>query len=106
MLAYTVRCTFQDEDLARDWVIWLRDEHLAEVVAAGAMDAEVLWLDPTDDEGSVTCQVCYHFPSREAFESYERDHASRLREEGLRNFPLERGLVYARSTGEVVVRAG
>jgi hypothetical protein len=36
------------------------------------------------------------------FEDYERDHAPRLRAEGLRLFGPEKGAVYRRSLGTVV----
>ena len=101
MIAYTVSCTFNDPAIADEWIGWLRDEHLAEVCAAGALDAEVIRFDGTP----VRCEVRYHFASREAFVAYERDHAPRLRAEGLKRFPPERGLQYARSLGDVVHRA-
>ena len=104
MLAYTVRCTFTDPTVADEWIAWLNDEHLADVRAGGAAEAVVIRLDPADGANELTCEVRYHFPSREAFAGYERDHAPRLREEGLQRFPPERGLVYSRSTGEVVGR--
>jgi hypothetical protein len=50
--------------------------------------------------------VRYHFPSREAFAAYERDHAPRLRADGLRRFPPERGVSYRRSVGVVRLTAG
>lgn len=68
--------------------------------AAGASDAEVV-----RHEGQpIECSVRYRFPDRHAFEVYERDHAPRLREEGLRKFPLELGLHYTRTVGTVVAR--
>ena len=105
MIAYTVRCTFKSESVAEEWIEWLRREHLAQVCAAGALDAEVIRFD-SDVDGGVVCEVRYHFESREAFAAYERDHAPRLRAEGLKRFPPERGLRYERSTGEVVASAG
>jgi hypothetical protein len=101
MFSYTVVCTFDDARVAEEWITWLRDEHLAEVCAAGAMDAEVIRCDGL--AGHARCEVRYHFASREAFEAYQRDHAPRLRAEGLKRFPPERGLKYERTTGEVVV---
>lgn len=101
MIAYTVTCTFADPAVAEEWVAWLRDEHLAEVCAAGAVDAEVIRVDG----GPVQCQVRYHFASRRAFEAYEQDQAPQLRAKGLTRFPPERGLKYQRSVGEVVVPA-
>lgn len=102
MIAYTVTVTFDDPKVADEWIAWLRDEHLAEVIAGGVLDAEVIRFDQalqTPCRG----EVRYHFASREALEIYERDHAPRLRAEGLKRFPPERGLVYARSLGEVVI---
>lgn len=98
MFAYTVACTFDDAGVAEEWVAWLRDEHLADVCAAGALDAEVVRLDGEPP----TVEVRYHFADRAAFGRYEAEHAPRLRAEGLARFPLERGLHYRRSTGEVV----
>ena len=98
MFTYTVRCTFSDPAVVDEWIAWLRDEHLADVCAAGAVDAEVVRLDGEP----LRIEVRYRFADRAAFDRYERDHAPRLREEGLRRFPLERGLSYARRTGEIV----
>ena len=98
--AYTVSCTFDDPAVADRWIEWLESEHLADVCAAGAADAEVVRLDGEP----LRCEVRYHFASRADFETYERDHASRLRAEGLDRFPLSLGLTYTRTTGEVVAR--
>ena len=104
MFSYTVACTFDDPRVADEWIAWLRDEHLADVCAAGAVDAEVIRCDAAGEAGRKTrCEVRYHFASRAAFDAYVRDHAPRLREEGLKRFPPERGLVYQRSSGEVAV---
>jgi hypothetical protein len=103
MFAYTVSCMFDDPRVAEEWIAWLRDEHLAEVCAAGALVAEVIRCDGVSD-GKTRCEVRYHFASRAAFAQYEREHASRLRAEGLKRFAPERGLKYERSTGEVVAR--
>ncbi len=97
-IAYTVACTFDSEDVAERWLDWLRAGHLADVMAAGATAAYGVRLDGSP----VVCEARYRFASRAAFEAYERDHAPRLREEGLERFPLSLGLRYARSVGEVV----
>lgn len=102
MFSYTVRCTFEDESVAKEWIEWLRNEHLAEVLAAGALDGELIRFDPSPADAPGTracCEARYHFSSREAFAAYERDHAPRLRAEGLKRFPSQRGIVYSRSTG-------
>ena len=83
-IAYTVAATFSDYGLAEEWLRWLEAGHIAEVLAGGASDAEIVVLD----EPSLTYEVRYHFPSREAFANYEKEHAPRLRAEGLE---IERG---------------
>ncbi len=96
--AYTVRCTFDDPAIAIEWLDWIRREHLDDVIAAGATGGDVVRLDGEP----CRCEVRYRFESRVAFEAYERDHAPRLRQIGLASFPLELGLHYERSTGEIV----
>ncbi|MEO1086369.1 MAG: DUF4286 family protein [Acidobacteriota bacterium] len=98
-IAYTVSCTFTSPDVASRWLGWLRDGHLADVVDAGAESAYAVRLDGSP----VRCEARYTFATRAAFEAYERDHAPRLREEGLALFPLDLGLEYSRSVGEVLV---
>lgn len=100
-VAYTVRCTFTDANVADEWVAWLRDEHVADVCRGGAESATVVRLDGDP----ITLEVRYRFPSRDAFDAYERDHAPALRDEGLRRFPLERGLRYERSVGTIALDA-
>ncbi|MEM7352926.1 MAG: DUF4286 family protein [Acidobacteriota bacterium] len=97
-IAYTVACTFTDPDVAEAWAAWLRDGHLADVCAAGAIEAHAVKMDGP----VIRYEARYRFASREAFEAYERDHAPRLRAEGLAKFPLEMGLQYERTVGEVV----
>lgn len=92
---YRVRCTFTDPAVAERWVAWLQQTHLDEVVEAGATSAELLELD---GEGP-TYEAVYRFADRAAFERYEAEHASRLREDGLQRFPLALGLTYTRTTG-------
>ncbi|MCB0216747.1 MAG: DUF4286 family protein [Chloroflexi bacterium] len=104
MFAYTVHASFEGSDpgLIDAWIAWLAEGHLAEVLAAGALEASVLRLD--DAAGTPPrCEARYRFPSRAAFEAYLRDSAPRLRAEGLARFPPESGIRYARSQGEIRV---
>jgi dipeptidase E len=97
-LAYTVAATFTDSALADAWLAWLHGGHLAQVIAAGALDAEVVELDAPEGRAF---EVRYHFASRDTFDHYQRQHAPRLREEGLRLFPTDKGVVYRRTVGTV-----
>jgi hypothetical protein len=99
-IEYTVACTFENPVLAARWLAWLEDHHLADVCAAGAIQARVV----RPDGDPIRLEVRYLFPSRQTFDTYLRDHAPRLRQEGLREFPLELGLAYERFVGEVELR--
>ena len=102
MFSYTLSAAFSDRGVADAWIAWLRDEHLAEVCAAGALDAELIRFD--EDGPGDRCEVRYHFPSREAFNGYERNHAPRLRAAGLKRFGTQRGITYERRTGDVLTQ--
>jgi hypothetical protein len=105
-LAYTFYTTFTDSSLADEWLRWLRDGHVAEVMNGGATDAEIIELDAPPDalSGTRAFEVRYHFASRADFARYEKDHAPRLRAEGLKLFPVERGVSYRRAVGTVLTR--
>ncbi len=98
---YTVQAIFTDTDVAEEWVHWLKTGHCQEVLDGGATRVEVLQIDGKE----LGFEVRYDFPNRETFAAYERDHAPRLRAEGLDRFPTERGVRYARSTGAVIFDA-
>ena len=98
MFAYTVICTFEKAEVADAWTDWLRGGHLADVRAAGAIAAELVRLEGIP----IRLEARYRFASRQAFEDYERDHAPRLRAEGLERFPLALGLSYERTIGEIL----
>ena len=95
---YTVQATFTHKTVAQEWIDWLESGHCQQVLDGGATRVEVLKLD--GDEHSF--EVRYDFPDGHAFAVYERDHAPRLRKEGLELFPIDRGVRYSRHTGVVV----
>ena len=98
---YTVQATFTHENVAEDWVHWLKTGHCQAVLDSGATRVEVLKLDGAQ----LGFEVRYDFPTADLFAAYERDHAPRLRAEGLTLFPIERGVRYARSTGIIIFDA-
>ena len=97
MFSYSVRCSFSDPSVGQSWLAWLVDEHVDEVLQAGAKSAEIFKVD-----GGDIYEIRYRFVSREAFETYEREHADRLRADGLNCFPLDLGLTYSRTTAESI----
>lgn len=79
---YEVNATCADAATADAWVRWMRDRHIADVVAAGAMCGRVLRIDGIP-HGFV---AQYEFASRAALDAYLANHAPRLRAEGLEKF--------------------
>jgi hypothetical protein len=96
-MRYTVTVTLPDEETAVRWLAWMRAGHAAEVLAGGATAAEIVRCDGP----VIEYEVRYNFPSREAFDRYERESAPRLRKEALKQFPSEDGIHYHRATGVV-----
>ena len=98
---YTVRAAFQHAATANEWVNWLQTSHCQEVLDSGALSYEILALDSEEQ----TFEVRYIFANRNAFATYENDHAERLRADGLERFPTARGIAYTRSTGYLLARS-
>lgn len=102
--AYTVRTTLPRGEAFAAWVRWLADVHVGDVCAAGALGAELVVLDDDPLAPGRTAEVRYRFASREAFASYEREQAPRLRQDGLAELArlgLAPELVtFQRTTGE------
>ena len=105
MYRYTVRCefTFKNDDVIEDWLAWLRDPHIADVMRGGATAAEIVSM-----AGEVpTYEIRYQFANQRDFEHYQKELAPQLRDEGLRLFPATQlGMVYARTDGEVIFQSG
>ncbi len=104
---YSVRSRFTNAATRAEFIAWLAGGHLADVVKAGALDAELVELEPerdapVDAPGDVESR--YHFASREAYEAYAAGPAVALRAEGMAKFPPERGITMTRGFARSVVR--
>jgi hypothetical protein len=101
---YAVRSRFTNHEVRAEFIAWLSDGHLADVVNAGALDAELVELEAegADEPGDVESR--YHFASRAAFEAYAAGPAVALRAEGMAKFPPERGIVMTRVFARSLVR--
>ena len=98
---YSVRSTFTNREVRAEFIAWLRGGHLADVVKAGALDAEIVEFEA--ENGAIgDVETRYHFASRAAFDAYASGPAVPLRAEGAAKFPPSRGIVmtrgFARST--------
>jgi len=83
LIVYEVRASVED-DIAGAYREWLAP-HVAEILAIpGFTRAELLVED--GEPGRTVYSVRYHLAGRAALEDYLRDHAPRLRAEGLARF--------------------
>jgi len=103
---YAVTATLPDERLREEYVGWLAGGHVQQVIAAGASEARVVVLDPEADavggeNATSRVESVYIFPTRTALDAYFRDHAPRLRAEGVARF-ASRGVTFQRRIGRVV----
>jgi hypothetical protein len=105
-----VRSRFANREVRAEFIAWLAGGHLADVVKAGALDAELVDFEDFVEFGPETADAIgevesrYHFASREAFEAYAAGPAVALRAEGMAKFPPERGIVMTRVFARSLVR--
>lgn len=83
---YEVNVEF-DREIADDYRAWLR-EHIAEILRLpGFVDARVFdALEPVPAEGRIGLCVHYRLIDAAALAAYLRDHAPRLRADGVARF--------------------
>lgn len=100
-LLYTVRTICPTLQLRGRYLAWLSPGHVMAVGEAGAESVRIVLPDRESESAPAVVETQYVFPSRQAFERYLRDHAPALRADGLRNFPAETGITYARQVAEI-----
>lgn len=96
---YSVRSNFTNRAVRAEFIAWLEGGHLADVVRAGALDAELVEHALPEGAGADAIpdvETRYHFASRAAFDAYADGPAVPLRAEGAAKFPPSRGIVMTR----------
>jgi hypothetical protein len=112
-ILYTVRTTCPTLQVRGRDLAWLSPNHVVEVMKGGATGVRIVLPDRIDDrvrgepasrepvEPAAIVEVQYVFPSRRAFDTYLRDHASALRADSLKHFPPESGVTSERQVAEI-----
>ena len=88
MLIYEVTLAV-DADVADAYAVWLRPHIDAVLAVEGFISADWWSVEPDGDDGPggrVRWCVHYHVETPEALAAYFRDHAERLRGDGLAQF--------------------
>lgn len=89
-IIYEVNLKIQN-DTAEDYLKWLRP-HIDEILKLdGFVRADLFSRNPEDEGGEkdanhVYFTVQYHLVSRQALDDYLKNHAPRMREDGLKRF--------------------
>ena len=80
MVLYNVTVSVSEES-ANDWVKYMMEEHIPDVLATGHFRDFRLCHVQGEAQGGVTFAVQYMARSVEAFEAYQKDHAPALQTE-------------------------
>ncbi|GBL36310.1 hypothetical protein EMGBS15_19050 [Filimonas sp.] len=73
-------------EIETDWVRWMKEEHMNEVLQTGLFDQYILFelMEPVDEDGK-TYIAQYMTDSRARYEKYIEEYAPLLREKDMRN---------------------
>lgn len=86
MIIYNVTINV-DESIHEEWLEWMKNKHIDEVVATGCFSKATMVKVLVDEEmGGITYSVQYLAPSRDALEKYKNEFAPQLKREGLQRF--------------------
>ena len=86
MIIYNVTINV-DESIHSAWLKWMQHKHINDVLKTGLFTkAKLVKVLVEEEMGGTTYAVQYFTDSKEKLENYYKNHAPRLREEGLSLF--------------------
>lgn len=86
MIIYNVTVKV-DKEVAREWVNWMKQEHIPELMKTGLfVDYRLARLLEQDETEGVTYTAQYYCDSLEHYQTYISEHAPRMREKGFQRF--------------------
>jgi hypothetical protein len=74
-----------DASIHEEWLKWMREKHMKEVVDTGCFTHSRMLRVLADDEGA-TYSAQYFFDTMEQYERYRSQHAPALQREGFERF--------------------
>jgi len=80
MIIYNVTASI-DADIEQDWVTWMKEHHIPDVMATGYFERSRLCRVIGGDENGVTYAVQYECPSLAILQQYETKSAPALRKD-------------------------
>jgi hypothetical protein len=87
MIIYNVTVNV-DDAIAKEWVIWMRDIHIPEVIATGMFVSHTFskLLSRQEDETGTTYVIQYMAPDMQHYERYQAEFASALQTDAKNKF--------------------
>lgn len=85
MVVYNVTISL-DENVAEDWLIWMRDTHVPDIMATGHFRDSKICRVHGEEEGGITYAIMYTAISQEDLDSYQENHSPRLQAEHTEKF--------------------
>ncbi|VXB36082.1 conserved hypothetical protein [Flavobacterium sp. 9AF] len=86
MIIYNVTVNI-DESVHEKWLQWMKNKHIDDVLSTGLfISARMVKVLVEEEMGGTTYSVQYFTDSRAKLEEYYKNHAPRLRQEGLQLF--------------------
>jgi hypothetical protein len=82
MIVYNVTVKV-DHSIAEQWLTWLKEEHIPDVVNTGCFThATILWLLEVDESDGITYAVQYHALNKDLYNRYISEFAEKMRQKG------------------------
>ena len=86
MITYNVTVKV-DADAASEWVTWMKNEHIPDLLTTGLfVDARLSRLLEQDETEGVTFVAQYFCESMDQYNAYINDYAPTMREKGFKAF--------------------
>jgi hypothetical protein len=86
MIIYNVTVKVEPT-LAAEWVQWMKETHIPELMATGLFEGHRLChLLETDESEGVTYVAQYYLPTEKDYRQYIDQYATEMRERGLKRF--------------------
>ena len=85
MILYNVTINIE-QSVHDQWLHWMQSKHINDVLASGKFTSARMVKVLIEEEGSTTYSIQYTAENKEKLESYYREDAPRLRQEGLALF--------------------
>ena len=76
-----------DASVSAGWLVWMKEEHIPEMIATGCFDdAVILQMIEVDDSEGPTFAVQYAAPSKALYNTYIRSFASSMQQKALQQW--------------------